>query len=207
MIRNFAVKTSAGFFLCLALWCIGIGLSGCGYAFQGSGSILPADVKNVYIPRVENNSTESSLTSTLTEALRDRFERFGVVTVVEDINEADAVLKSRIIKISKSTRTVTSNTDATQQYDTTMTVGAELRRTTGAVLWRNPHFTVTKDFGTSSDIVVSSSADFAGGSLGASDLGGLDTREIARGQEQEALNDLAEQVAKKIYDEAVAPDF
>lgn len=182
-------------------------LLGCGYGFQGSGSILPADVKRIQIPLVENNSTDSSLTSLITEALRDRFERFGVVAVVEEIGDADAVLKAKIIKVSKKSRTVTSTTDTVQQFDTILTMGAELRRVTGPVLWRNPTFTVSRAIGASGNVVVSSSADFAEGNLGASDLGGLDSREVTRGQEAEALEKLAVEAARKIYDESVAPDF
>lgn len=181
--------------------------SGCGYTFQGSGSVLPADVKKIYIPMVDNNSTETALTQLVTESIRDQFDKYGVVTVVEEINGADAVLKTRILKVSRKPRTVTSNTDTVQQFDTVLTISGELRRSTGPVLWRNPSFTVSRAIGASSDVVTGTSADFASGSIGASDLGSLDSREISRGQEAEALERLATEVARRIYDEAVAPDF
>lgn len=182
-------------------------LSSCGYTFQGSGSVLPADVKVIAIPLVQNASTESGLTTIFTEALRDRFERYGVVSVVDDANEADAVLRARILKVSRNQRTSTSRTDTELQLDTVLTLAAELRRVTGPVLWRDNNISVSKAFGTTSGVVVTSSPDFASGSLGSSDLGALENRELSRGQEQEALRDLAEQAAVQIYDSAVAPDF
>jgi outer membrane lipopolysaccharide assembly protein LptE/RlpB len=183
-------------------------LSGCGYTLKGGGSVLPQDVKRVYVPMVENSSTETGVATILTEALRDQFERYGVLTVVEDLDEADAVLKARILKISESTRTTTGgNTDTGLQYDTSMRVQAELRRASGPLLWRNPDLSVTKTFGSSKESVVTGSVDFAEGTLSASDLSGLDTREIARGQRGQSLQDLAEQVAQTIYDQAVTPDF
>lgn len=182
-------------------------LSSCGYTFQGSGSILPPDVKRISIPLVENNSTEPGLATVVTEALRDRFERFGVLVVVDELGDADAVLKATILSVKRDTHSVTSRTDTALQFNTSLSISGELRRVTGPILWRNPRLVVTKPFGATSGVVVTSSSDFAGGSLGSSDLGALDNREVSRGQEQEAFAALADDAAKKIYDEAVTPDF
>ncbi len=193
--------------ICFWLICL---LGGCGYQFEGSGSILPPDVKRVYIPLTENSSTQSGLTTLVTEAMRDQFERYGVVTVVDDLREADAVLKTRILKVKRATGTVTSNTDLALQLDTTMTMAAELKRVTGPLLWKNDSIEVRTTYGLSSSVVVTSSSDFASGSLAGSDIAALQssgTREVARGQERGAFNSLAEQAAKIVYDSSVAADF
>jgi outer membrane lipopolysaccharide assembly protein LptE/RlpB len=182
-------------------------LGGCGYTFQGGGTVLPPDVRRVSIPLVENNSPEAGLSAVVTEALRDQFERYGVLTVVEDGSEADAILRTRIVKVIRESRTSTSETDTALQFDTVLTLAAELQRVTGPVLWRDNNIQVSRAFGSTSGVVVTSSADFAAGSIGGSDLGSLESREVARGQEQDALRALAEQAARQIYDEAVAPDF
>jgi len=184
-----------------------VGLTGCGYTFSGGGSVLPPDVKKVAIPLVDNSSTETGLSTVVTEALRDQFERFGVLTVVEESGDADAVLNARILRVQRATSAVAAQSDSQLQRDTTMTMAAELRRTDGPVLWRTTKLVVTKPVATSSDVVVTSSVDFAGGTIGAADLRGLDSREVSRGQDQEALASLAEQAARMIYDQAVAPDF
>ncbi|MFM1846881.1 MAG: Lipopolysaccharide-assembly, partial [Pseudomonadota bacterium] len=175
--------------------------------FSGGGSVLPPDVKKVAIPLVENSSTETGLTTIVTEALRDQFERYGVLSVVEETIDADAILNARILKVRRSTSTVSARDDGGLQQDTSMVLAAELQRLDGSVLWRNKRIVVTKVSATSSDTVVTSSVDFAGGSLGANDLKGLGGREVTRGQEQEALNNLAEQAARIVYDQAVMPDF
>ena len=190
--------------LCLML---SFTLTACGYTFQGSGSVLPADVKRIAIPNVQNGSTEAGLTTTVTEALREQFERYGAVSVVEETAEADAVLKARITKVSKESRTSSSKTDTALQFDTIMTLAAELRRSNGVVLWRDNNITVSRAFGSTSGVVVTSSSDFASGSIGSADLGNLDDRDVSRGQEQDALQALAEQAARQVYDEAVAPNF
>jgi outer membrane lipopolysaccharide assembly protein LptE/RlpB len=182
-------------------------LCGCGYQFQGSGSALPPDVKFIAIPRVENITAEPGLSTVLTEALRDEFDRYGAVTVVENESQADAVLRTRLISVVRNTDTVTSTTDAALELSTSLTLAGELRRRSGGVLWRNDAVVVSKSFGADSGVVVTSSADFAGGSLGSQDLGSLDTREVSRSQEQEALVELADRAARTIYQEAVAPEF
>ncbi|MCB0339719.1 MAG: hypothetical protein KDD53_08945 [Bdellovibrionales bacterium] len=169
--------------------------------------MLPTDVQRVYIPRVENATTETSLTSMVTEALRDRFERYGVLTVVEEIGGADAVLNVQVKDLKRDTKSVTSGTDTALQYVAVITLSGELSRVTGGVLWRNPRIRVAKAYGLTSDVVVTSSADFASGSLGSGDLGALGEREVSRGQEQETFLELSDEVAKKIYESAVLPDF
>ena len=182
-------------------------VTGCGYAFRGSGSVLPPDIKVVSIPLVENSSTESGITSSFTEALRDEFERYGVVSVVDDGQSADAVLSARVLQVKRGSGSVSSNTDSDVEQDTTMRVAAELRRTNGAVVWRNTDIAISRSIGVTGSSVVTSSVDFSGGSLGAGDLAGLDAREVSRGQEQQALQNIVEQAARTIYDQAVAPDF
>jgi hypothetical protein len=182
-------------------------LAGCGYTFQGGGSVLPPDVTRIAIPLVENNSPEPGLAEVVTEALRDRFERFGVLTVVDGIDEADAVLYGKIDDVLRDTRTTTSSTDTDLQLDTILVMSAELRRVSGPLLWRASELRASRAFGTSSDVVVTSSPAFAGGLIGANTLLQLDTREVSRGQEQDALVELADQMARKIYEQAVAPDF
>jgi len=169
--------------------------------------VLPAEVKNIYIPMVTNNTTESTLTPVITEALRDRFDRFGAVTVVDSYDAADAVLEVKVLKVKRGTRTSVAGTDAALQLDTQLTLFGELRQVDGSLLWLEPEISVTRAFGNTRSAVVASSADFANSTLGSSDLSGLTQRELSRNQEQEALTQLADVAAKRIYDAAVSPDF
>ena len=182
-------------------------LSSCGYAFRGSGSVLPADVKNIFIPRVENGSTELGLADVVTDALREEFDSYGTVAVVEKQSQADAILKVRIIDVKNSTSTVDPTTNTALQMDTTMSIGGELQRTTGQILWREDNMKVTKGYAANQSVVVTTSPDFASGSISASDLSSLSSRDISRGQEAQALSNLAADAARMVYDKSVAPDF
>lgn len=182
-------------------------LNACGYTFQGGGSVLPKDVKNIYIPTAENNTSEVGLAQVVTEALRDRFDRYGVVFVVDKLSDADAMLKTKILNIKRDTSSSSAGTDVALQYNTQLILSAELKRVTGQALWQNGEVTAEKTFGTASNLVVTSSADFSDSPLTSSDLAQLDTRELSRGQEKDVLEDLAEAVALKVYNQAVLPDF
>lgn len=181
--------------------------AGCGYTLQGGGSILPPDVKKIYIPFVQNDSTEGGIANIFTESLRDQFERFGVVEIVDDAQNADATLNARIKSIKRISRAVTSKTEVAVQYDVTMLVSATLKKKNGSILYRDENLSLSSAYGAAQAGVVASSSDFAQGVIGASSLDKLDSRQLARSQEQQALEQIASIAAARIYQDAVSPDF
>lgn len=181
--------------------------SGCGYGFQGSGSILPPDVKKVYIPVAENLSPEVSLNMIVTEAMRDRFDRFGTLSVVDEQQQADAILTIAILAVKRDTAATASGTNAQLKQNANITFAGELRKTSGEILWRSTGFTITRAFGSTSGVVITSSADFATAGPSSADLASLGNREVSRGQEKQTFEDIATDAAKRVYEEAVSPDF
>ena len=182
-------------------------LCSCGYTFQGGGSDLPPDIKRIAIPFAQNDSTEPGLSTVVTEALRDQFDKYGVITVVDENENPDAILTVKILSVQRQTGTITATTQSALQLDTVLTLSAELKRPNNQLLWHNPKLKISKSVSADKSSVVTSSAAFASGSLGASDLAKLNDNEVLRGQQQTALEDLADQAASKIYDDAVTPDF
>jgi outer membrane lipopolysaccharide assembly protein LptE/RlpB len=182
-------------------------ITGCGYRFQGSASSLPQDVQTIYISPVENNTTEPGLGLEMTEILRSRFDRYGVVRLSEDKDFADAILESKILNIESRTQNVTGRTDIAIEQELTMILFGELRRRNGQVLWRNPNIRARGSFANVSDLVVTSSPQFAQGGIGSAALGALESREVSRGQQREALEGLMEEAARRLYLDAVAADF
>ncbi len=182
-------------------------LSGCGYRLQGSGSVLPNDVKSISIKPVVNNTTFSGLGPKFTEKLRSRFERYGVVKIVDSDQPADADLIAKIVSLDTRNRDVQGTSNVQVEQDLLITVAAELRKKNGQILYKNNAITANESFGTVSSNVVTSSASFATGNLGAGTLSNLTDREIARGQAAETVETLMEEAARKLYLSAVASDF
>jgi outer membrane lipopolysaccharide assembly protein LptE/RlpB len=180
---------------------------GCGYGFQGGGSVLPPDVKRVYVPMADNLSPEVGLTLIVTEAMRDRFDRFGVVSVVDSQAAADAILKIAIVSVKRDTSANASGTNTQLKQNAIITVAGELKKTTGEVLWRTSGLTVKRAFANTANSVVASSPDFAATGFGSADLANLGDREITRGAEKATFELLATDVATLVYDQAVSPDF
>lgn len=181
--------------------------TGCGYSFQGSATSLPPSVKKVYIAPVVNSSTDARLAGLLTDCLRDRFDRGGAVSVVDTLTSSDAVLSVKLKGVVSGATTSTSTTNQALQVNNSMTLSGDLRRANGQVLWSVPAMTVTRGSAATRGAVVTSSAEFASSGLAASDVVGLNDREVARSQQGAALSSLVELAARRIYEEAVAPNF
>lgn len=179
----------------------------CGYRLQGSGSVLPSDIKTVSIRTSENNTTFTGLGPQFAEKLRSRFERYGVVRLVDSGEPADAEFITRIVSIDSENRDVQGRSNIQVEQSLKLEVFAELRKKNGQILYRNPAMIVVESFGTVSSNVVTSSSSFASGNLTPGSLGTLTQREVARGQAAETLEGLLDEAARKLYLEAVASDF
>jgi outer membrane lipopolysaccharide assembly protein LptE/RlpB len=181
--------------------------SGCGYQLQGSGSILPPDVKTVMIAPVENETTEPALGLKFAEALRSRFERYGIVKVVDSASQADSILKARVKAVESKTKSVSGDEDVAVDQTLIVNIGAELKRRTGQILWRDDDLRITESYAGVGSVVVTSSSDFAQGNIGSGALASLGTSEVSRGQKEEAIDAAIEEAARQIYNDAVAADF
>ena len=84
--------------LAVCVWALAS--SGCGYALAGRGSFLPATIRTVGIPILENRSTFFQLEELLTEKIRTEFIGRGKYSVRPDAAGADAVLSGEVLGIS-----------------------------------------------------------------------------------------------------------
>ena len=74
--------------------------SGCGYALAGRGSFLPATIRTVGIPKLENRSTFFQVEDILTDKIRAEFIGRGKYTVTSEEAGADALLTGEVLAIS-----------------------------------------------------------------------------------------------------------
>ena len=165
---------------------------GCGYTFIGSGSSLPPNVKSVYIPFVTNLSSETYITPLITEALREEFEKYGVL---------------KVLSVGEESRTVTASTESELQGDLILNLQVELTRRDGTILWANPHMSMSRSYAADLSTVVTGSSSFAQSGMSASDLQHLGNNEVSRSQQRITMENLIEETSKKIYMQAVAPSF
>lgn len=143
----------------------------------------------------------------MTEALRLRFERYGIVHTVDSARDADAVLQTRVRYLDSQVRNVTGDTDIALELDLVMIVSSELKRRGGQSLWKNSYLETRKPFASVQNVVVTSSSGFASGDVGSANLGNLGAREVSRGQQEQATQELIEETARRVYLGAVAEKF
>lgn len=182
-------------------------LASCGYQFQGSGTSLPDDIKTIAVPVVENETTEPAIGLELTEKLRSRVERYGVVRLVKDERQADVVLRTKIADISTRVQDVAGETDIELEQEILMLLRAELRRKNGQILYKNNQLLVRDTFASTSDVVVTSSSSFSQSGLSAGNIGALGNREVSRGQKRIAIEQLLDDASRIIYEDSIASDF
>ena len=112
----------------LSLAVVAFGLSGCaGYRL---GSMLPPDIKTVYIPTFVNKTKEPQLEVETTAAVREEIQKDGSLQLANE-NEADSILDVTLINFTLdpvSYRKESSNLTAARQYRMTITVSYTLRR-------------------------------------------------------------------------------
>jgi hypothetical protein len=109
--------------------------SGCGYALAGRGSFLPATIRTVGIPTLENRSTFFQVEDMLTEKIRAEFIGRGKYSVTPDAAGADAVLTGEVLTISVTPVGINENQLASRYLFTVAMKMAFTEARTQDVLW------------------------------------------------------------------------
>jgi len=120
--------------------------NGCGYALAGRGSFLPAYIRVVGIPPIENRSTFQQVELVLTEKVRNEFIGRGKYRVIAEPTGSDAVLAAEITGIS--VQPVAFNQQQLgSRYQFIMTMKATFTDTrTNMVLWSNDAMTFREEY-------------------------------------------------------------
>lgn len=130
--------------------------SGCGYALAGRGSFLPAYIRTVGIPQIDNRTTFVRLEQVLTEKVRAEFISRGRYTIQPDGVGADAVLTGEITSFSVSPVGFTDQQLASRYLFTVVTSMRFTDARTGEVLWSDDavRFTGEYDLNTRSNTAL-----------------------------------------------------
>lgn len=139
--------------LALALACLS---AGCGYSLAGRGSFLPASIRTVAIPQIENRTNFTQVEQVVTEKIRNEFIGRGKYQVTPDRTGADAVLSGTITSIYLQPSALT-NQQFTSRYIFTMTMSVQFTNArTNDVIWSNDALTFREeyDLGTSNPTSV-----------------------------------------------------
>jgi hypothetical protein len=120
--------------------------SGCGYALAGRGSFLPASIRVIAIPQLENTTTFLQVEQILTEKVRNEFIGRGKYQVITEPAGADAVLSGTITGISVQPVAFT-NLQLASRYLFTLTMSVKFSDAqTNEVFWTNDALTFREEY-------------------------------------------------------------
>ena len=120
--------------------------SGCGYSLAGRGSFLPAYIRTVAVPQIENRTAFTQVEQTVTEKIRNELIGRGKYQVITDRPGADAVLSGTITSVFLQPAALTSQQQASR-YLFTMTMSVQFTDTrTNEVIWSNDALTFREEY-------------------------------------------------------------
>lgn len=132
---------------------IAVLLTGCGYHVAGRGSRLPANLKTIAVPALENRTARYRIEQRLTEALIRELLARTSYRVVSDPADADAMVRGQITGLESSAVVFDSATGrATVML---VTVRAQVRleeRETKRTLYQDDDFLFREEYEISTNI-------------------------------------------------------
>jgi len=131
-----------------AVWiaALSVASSGCGYALAGRGSFLPAYIRTVGVPPIDNRTTFYRTEQMLTDKVRAEFIGRGKYRIVPDANGADAILSAELSSIIVQPVALTQGQLASR-YLFTVVIRAQFTDVrTSEVLWSNDQLVFREEY-------------------------------------------------------------
>jgi hypothetical protein len=130
----------------LAWFVIFIGICVCGCFGYRVGTLLPKDLKTIYVPAFKNSTNEPNLEIRATNAVVDRLNLDGTLKTSPKKENADTLLEATIIKYDR-TPVRFSGGSTPSEYRLTITVKASFTNLhTNTPLWSNKIITGKAEF-------------------------------------------------------------
>ena len=178
-------------------------LTGCGYHIVGTEAALPADVHTLAVGTINNRSREYGYEKVVGFALEREIAVRRRYEVANEPAAADAVLSGTVVEVY--TRPVAfGSQDQAVQYEISLVIDLTLtNQRDGTVLWQVQRLRELDEYAAASNVVVTSSSEFQQGLLDAVDINNpqLTQIQLAETLRQRALNRLAAQAARDVYEQ------
>lgn len=121
-------------------------VAGCGYQFQGTGS-LPGSTETVFVRLLKNRTSETGIENVFTSSLIYELTRNQRAA---DEERADALLTGEIASVSTDTISRTGTTTSVERR-VRATVNLELADRDGAVIWKARGISANEAYAVDSD--------------------------------------------------------
>ncbi|MCK6553414.1 LPS assembly lipoprotein LptE [Candidatus Binatia bacterium] len=178
-------------------------LAGCGYHVIGTADVLPAEVRTLAVGEIDNGSREYGYERIIAFALEREIAVRRRFALANQPAGADAVLSGRVVDVYTRPVAFGAN-DQAVQYEVSVVIDLTLvNQRDGTVLWQAQRLREIDEYSASATVVVTSSSEFQQGLLDAVDINNpqFATIQLAETLRQRALNRLAAQTARDVYDQ------
>ncbi len=179
------------------------GGAGCGYQFAGQSSLFSQDIHTIYVEPFISRSRDVGLDQELTSAVRSEFYRLGPLKVVDQLDQADAIVTG-VIRSFDSHVASTNRKDEVLQYESVMVLDLSLRRRQpNEILWRAQGTRLTQVYDGSRAAVVTTSSEFKTGTLNATDVRRMTDIQLTEADKQRVREQLIEGFAHELHQRLV----
>jgi len=176
---------------------------GCGYHFSGKGEAFPKDVNSIYVATFVNSSKNVGLEKEISSALRSEFRRRGRVRLVNQLDQADAILSGVVRSLNANVVSVNAS-DEVLQYQAILVVDMTLRRRSpNELLWRTGGSRIKETYVGARGAVVTSSSAFQRRTLNAEDIPLFTAVQLTETMTRETRAALVNRVARKMHQKLI----
>jgi Lipopolysaccharide-assembly len=168
-------------------------LLGCGYQFAGRSDLFPKDIRSVYVEPFLNRTRDVGIEHELTSALRSEFYRRGELQVVDQVDQADAIL-SGIVRTFDSVTASVNNNNEVLQYEATFR-----RREPSEILWRGQNIRINEIHPGSRAAVVTTSSNFQTQTLNTLDVRRMTDIQLTETKTRQMRVDLMDRFARELH--------
>jgi hypothetical protein len=180
-----------------------LALAACGYQLAGQSSFLPKDVRTVYIEPFLNRSRDVGIEKEITTAVRGEFYRRGQLQLVDQADQADAIL-SGVVRSFDSSVVSVNRKDEALQYESVLILDVTLRRREpNEIIWRGQGTRLTELHGGSRAAVVTTSSEFKNRTLNAADVRRMTDIQLTETENREFRDQLMERFARELHQRLV----
>ena len=175
------------------------GMVGCGYQFAGRSDLFPKDIRSVYVEPLLNRTRDVGIEQELTSALRSEFYRRGELQVVDQVDQADAIL-SGVVRTFDSLTASVNNDNEVLQFEATMVVDVTFRRREpNEILWRGQNIRLTEIHAGSRAAVVTTSSNFQNQALNTFDVRRMTDIQLTETETRQMRVDLMDRFARELH--------
>ena len=171
----------------------------CGYHVAGQSPLFSRDIRRIYVEPFISRTHDVGIEQELTSALRSEFYRRGELKVVDQLDQADAIV-SGVIRSLDSHAASVNRKDEVLQWESVMVLDVTLRRREpNEILWRGQGTRLTQIFSGSRAAVVTTSSEFRTGTLNALDIRRMTDIQLTQSEIQRARTELMEGFAQQLH--------